>query len=61
MMTEKMGPQVMHGLGLLTTMTLKAIVSDLEHAEEESWMACPEEFQALEEVRAEIEARRETK
>ena len=60
-MTEKMGPQVMHGLGLLSNLTLAAIASDLELAEEESWMACPQEFQALEEVRAELEARKEAK
>ena len=56
-MDERMGPQTMHGLGLLSLDTLEAMLADLELAEKESWIACPEEAQALEEVRAEIALR----
>ena len=56
-MDSKWGPQTMHGLGLMSLNTLKAMAADLELAQNESWMACPQEIQALEEVRAEIALR----
>jgi len=41
---------------LLTQGTLVGIIVDLEHAEEQDWIACDEELHALEDARAQLVA-----